>query len=529
MGKSGPVGKDCLLQHCVWKKKETEHTMTNPLEAVLIYPHQLFEDSVLLKKDRRTYLVEEPLLFTQYRFHKQKLMFHRASMRSYYDELISRGYTVTYLSHDLLKHTGDVVHFLKKDFIEKVFIYDLVDDWMMRGLRRACKENDISIEVSETPMFLTTSDLLKSYVEPLLSKGKRLQQKDFYVWQRKRLGILLDTDGTPTGGSWSYDEENRKKLPKNIVLPEDPEPSKNPYVNEARAWVEEHFSDNYGSTEAFFYPVTHAEAKLWLAVFLRERFEQFGPYEDAMSVRSVTLFHSILSPLLNAGLLTPAYVLAETLAYTDSNNVPLPSVEGFIRQLIGWREYMRMVYMVYGRKSRTSNYFKAETTIPSEFWTGTTGIVPIDDTIKTVLTYAYAHHIPRLMVLGNFMNLCGFKPDDSYRWFMELFIDAYDWVMVPNVYSMALYADGGLITSKPYIAGSNYLLKMSDYPRGEWTQIWDALFWNFVGTHFTTLQKEGRLGFIGVQYGKMSPEKKTENKKIALEFLKSLGVQHSTM
>lgn len=294
------------------------------------------------------------------------------------------------------------------------------------------------------------------------------------------------------------------------------------YVLDAKKYIEKNFKNNYGYTDSFFYPVTHDEAKIWLKSFLKHKLDSFGPYEDAMSTRGNFLFHSILSPLLNIGLLTPEYVLKETLAYAKKNTIALSSLEGFIRQVIGWREYIRAVYVYLGDKERKGNYFSSKRSIPDSFWQGNTGITPLDDTIKSTLKYAYAHHIPRLMIMGNFMNLCQFKPDEVYRWFMELYIDAYDWVMVPNVYSMALYADGGLITTKPYISGSAYILKMSNYKKGEWSDIWDALFWNFVGIHFEKLSHEGRLGFIGVTYKKMSEEKRDMHAKKAQEFLESI-------
>jgi deoxyribodipyrimidine photolyase-related protein len=232
----------------------------------------------------------------------------------------------------------------------------------------------------------------------------------------------------------------------------------------------------------------------------------------------------MLSPLLNVGLLTPRYVLDQTLRYAEKNKVALSSLEGFVRQIIGWREYVRAVYVYLGTDMRNSNYFGSEYAIPESFWKGTTGIAPVDDTIKTTLAHGYAHHIQRLMIMGNFMNLCQFKPDEVYKWFMELYVDAYDWVMVPNVYGMALYADGGKITSKPYVSGSSYILKMSNYKKGEWSEIWDGLFWSFVGKHYETLSKEGRLGFIGVTYQKMSKEKKDMHTKRAREFNERHGL-----
>jgi deoxyribodipyrimidine photolyase-related protein len=351
----------------------------------------------------------------------------------------------------------------------------------------------------------------------------------FYQWQRKRLGILLEPNQKPTGGKWSFDSENRKKLPKDIAIPPLPNFKRNDHVTEAISYIEKNFANNVGTTTAFQYATTFTEAERCLEDFLRHRLANFGPYEDAIDERSHTLFHSVLSPYINIGLLTPEQVVQKTLAFAHQpqQNIPLASLEGFIRQVIGWREYMRFVYDTQGTKIRNSNYFKAHKHLTPEYWTGITGIAPIDDTVKTLLDTAYAHHIPRLMILGNWMNLCGIHPDGAYQWFMELFIDAYDWVMVPNVYSMALYADGGLITTKPYISGSNYIRSMSHYkkdPPGTigWSSRWDALYWYFIDRHYDKLEKENRLGFAGVQYRKLSAEQLQTYRSLAKQTMQQL-------
>ncbi len=491
-------------------------------KAVLIYPHQLFEKHPLLEKGVTVFLVEEPHMFTQYNFHKQKLIFHRSTMMAYKDMLIKDNYDVKYIEYADIIKTENIVDILIKFKINTVVFCDLADKWIHKKITKKLSDNDISYTISDTPLFLTNKIELDSFFLPLLEKNKKFIMKTFYEWQRKRLDVLIDKNGKPVGGKWSYDEDNRQKITKDILIPKDPESNMTEYVLDAKKYIEKHFKGNYGSTDSFFYPISHHEAKKWLNSFLKHKLNLFGPYEDAMTTEGNFLFHSILSPLLNTGLLTPEYVLKETLAYAEKNTVALSSLEGFIRQIIGWREYMRAVYVYLGDKERNGNYFNSKRSIPHSFWQGNTGITPVDDTIKNTLKYAYAHHIPRLMIMGNFMNLCQFKPDEVYRWFMELYIDAYDWVMVPNVYSMALYADGGLITTKPYISGSAYILKMSNYKKGEWSDIWDALFWNFVGIHFDALSKEGRLGFIGVTYKKMTQDKKEIYTKKARLFLDSL-------
>ncbi len=209
--------------------------------------------------------------------------------------------------------------------------------------------------------------------------------------------------------------------------------------------------------------------------------------------------------------------------YASNHAIPLNSLEGFIRQVIGWREFIRAVYELKGTEERTKNYWRFTRKIPASFWNGTTGIEPIDLTIRKVLETGYAHHIERLMVLGNFMLLCEFDPDEVYRWFMELFIDSYDWVMVPNVYGMSQFADGGLMSTKPYISGSNYLVKMSDFPKGAWQTTWDGLFWRFMHVHREFFLQNPRLGMLVNSFDKMDPLKRQAHLDAAEAYLESLG------
>ena len=224
------------------------------------------------------------------------------------------------------------------------------------------------------------------------------------------------------------------------------------------------------------YPSNFIEAEKWLDDFLNERFIEFGIYEDAIHSDEIFLNHSILSPLINSGLLTPDFILERVLDFSKSNDIPLNSLEGFVRQIIGWREFIRGLYISKGVFSRNLNFWNFTKKIPKSFYSAETGILPVDDTINKINNTSYCHHIERLMIIGNFMLLCEFDPDEVHKWFMELFIDAYDWVMVPNVYGMSQFADGGLFSTKPYISSSNYIIKMSNYKKGEWSSIWDGLF-----------------------------------------------------
>ncbi|MEM9650280.1 MAG: cryptochrome/photolyase family protein, partial [Bacteroidota bacterium] len=272
-------------------------------------------------------------------------------------------------------------------------------------------------------------------------------------------------------------------------------------------------------TNQCLYPTNFITTQKWFRQFLDYRFADFGTYEDAIVLEHSFLNHSVLTPMLNVGLITPQEVIDNALEYAQENGIPINSTEGFVRQVIGWREFIRGIYESRGTNQRTYNFWGFSKKIPSAFYDGSTGIYPIDQTIKKVLQTGYCHHIERLMVLGNFMILCEFDPDEVYGWFMELFIDAYDWVMVPNVYGMSQFADGGLMATKPYISGSNYLMKMSNYPKGAWQAIWDGLFWRFMDKHRSFFLKNPRLGMLVRTFDKMNAEKKAMHLKNAEAFL----------
>jgi len=486
--------------------------------VVLVFPHQLFRSHPAMRARSHVFIVEESLFFSQYSFHKQKLRFHRASMRFYCDYLRSEGHTVEYIeSSSELSDTRKLIAQLAKDGVEAITFCDVADDWLRKRIRSSAK--GMGIEEFDSPAFLETKAEIISYFEG----KKRYFQTDFYIGQRKRLGILLEPGLVPKGGKWSFDAENRKRYPKNKIPPTVSFPRENLFDSEARSYVERNFPSNPGSTGGELrYPTTFDEADVWLQEFLDVRFAEFGGFEDSIVKNESFINHSVLSPLLNSGLLTPAEVVARTIEHAERHDVPLNSCEGFIRQIIGWREFIRGVYEVEGARERTRNHWKFSRGLPKSFWTGTTGIEPVDTTIGKVLATGYCHHIERLMVLGNFMLLCEFDPDDVYRWFMEMFIDAYDWVMVPNVYGMSQFADGGLFATKPYISGSNYLMKMGDYSKGPWQAVWDGLFWRFMDKNRAFFLKNPRLSMLVRTFDKMAPEKRLAHIETAEAFLSSL-------
>ena len=476
----------------------------------IIFPHQLFEDSPLMSEDCPFYIVEEFLFFRQFPFHKQKIAFHRATMKFYADHLIDRNdrnIEVNYI--EATEDTSDVrklIPHLKSHGIEHINYIDPTDNWLQKRLDQGCADSGISFKVFDSPLFLNSKEENTTFFR---SDKKKYQQAIFYSNQRRKLNILMDADGKPTGGKWTYDAENRKKYPAKKTPPPIQFPDIDDYYIEARQYVEAHFSDHLGSlTEYPLYPTNYKSTKAWLHQFFEQRFMEFGTYEDAIVAENSILNHSVLTPMLNVGLITPKEIIESCLRYAEEHNVPINSTEGFVRQIIGWREFIRGVYESRGSEERTTNFWKFTKKIPASFYDGTTGILPIDQTIKKVLKTGYCHHIERLMVLGNFMMLCEFDPDEVYRWFMELFIDAYDWVMVTNIYGMSQFADGGLMATKPYISGSNYLMKMSNYKKGEWQATWDGLFWRFMDAHRDFFLSNPRLGMLVRMFDKMPEEKR---------------------
>jgi deoxyribodipyrimidine photolyase-related protein len=489
----------------------------------LVFPHQLFQENPALQKGRTIYLVEEWLFFRQYNFHQQKLVLHRASMQFYQQWLIDQGFQVIYIdTNDLLQDCRQLVKQLANEQTTEIHVSALVDDWLEKRLVQSCGKNQIELIIHNSPNFLNSKESVESY----FSKRKTYFQTDFYTWQRKERKLLLEADGKPIGGQWTFDSGNRKPFPKKGIAPAIQQFSDNAFLVEARTYVQQHFPNNYGTVNGpHLFVTSFQEAQQWLEDFIIHRFEHFGIYEDAIVTNETVLHHSVLTPMLNIGLLNPQQVLDRVIEQAEQYQIPLNSLEGFIRQVMGWREFIHLVYEREGDKQRTTNYWKFSRKIPEGFWTGNTGIAPIDCTIKKILATGYCHHIERLMVLGNFMLLCEFDPDQVYQWFMELFIDAYDWVMVPNVYGMTQFADGGLMTTKPYISGSNYLMKMSDYPKGDWQPIWDGLFWRFMHVHRDFFLKNPRLGMLVKTFDKMSPEKQQLHLLNAERFLKELDEQ----
>lgn len=489
--------------------------------ANIIFPHQLFEQSPLPMEGGSFYLLEEFLFFRQYNFHKQKIAFHRASMSAYADYLQSRGLGVHYIeAHDNRSDIRVLLQDLADQGITTIHYIDPADNWLESRIVSAAGKAGLQLLSFDSPLFLTGKEDLEPFFSP---EKTNYSQATFYKRQRQERKLLLDEKGEPFGGKWSFDSENRKKYPRNKKVPLVNNPALSQWHREAVDYVEKRFTQNIGSLANYpLYPVDFKQTSDWLQDFLKNRFRGFGDYEDAIVGEEHVLHHSVLTPMLNVGLILPGEIIKAAITFAADHDIPLNTLEGFIRQIVGWREFVRGIYQYHGSAQRTKNFWKFTRPLPDSFYNGTTGIHPVDQTIKKVLQTGYCHHIERLMVLGNFMLLCEFDPDDVYRWFMEMFVDAYDWVMVPNVYGMSQYADGGLLATKPYISGSNYLMKMSNYEKGSWQKIWDGLFWRFINCQREVFLSNARMRMMVSLYDRMSKERQQGHQHAANAFLASL-------
>ncbi|MFP4089394.1 MAG: cryptochrome/photolyase family protein [Cyclobacteriaceae bacterium] len=485
----------------------------------VILGHCLFNDHQRLAPDEQTlfFMAEDAGLCQHFRYHKHKLILFLSAMRSHADE-VRKKYPLVY--HRLSKsnfHTSyeDKLTDCLKEHpqIRELQFYVIEDKFFDKRIYKFCQDKHLKISIVDSPAFINTQADFQEYTD----RSRRPFMHNFYKEQRKKLGVLIEADGSPSGGSWSYDSENRKKLPRDIFIPPLHSSEWTAHTKEVIPLVDSLFAEHPGQSENFHWATTRPQALERLDDFFKNRFLFFGPYEDAIDSQRNFLFHSVLSPYINLGLLTPDEVVEKAIAFADANEVSLPSLEGYVRQVIGWREFMRGMYHTHELRG---NFFGHERKLGDCWYKGTTGVPPLDHSIKRVLRDAYTHHIERLMVLGNIMLLAEVHPDEVYRWFMELFIDSSDWVMVPNVYGMSQFADGGTFATKPYIGGANYIAKMSDYrKKGNWADEIDGLYWRFIDRNRELFASNPRMSMMVSLYEKMDDQKRNKLMQAAENFI----------
>ena len=464
------------------------------------------------------FMAEDLGLCTYVRHHQQKIVLFLAAMRSYRDALEERGFSVHYVDLDSGAGRSYEEHLAAAvDPADELMHFEIEDKAMEARVIAFAGQQGLDRRELPSPMFLTARRDFADY-----AKGRKtLRMADFYRRERIRQGLLLEAGNAPVGGRWSYDEDNRKKLPRNLEPPALSGAAPGPHVAAVAEIVAQRFGSHPGNARDFWWPTTREAALSWLDRFVAERLELFGPYEDAMSKRSATLFHSVLSPVLNLGLVTPDELVSRAMDAYRARDLPLNSIEGFVRQVIGWREFIRGVYREHSEAQEQRNFFGHRRGLTRAWYDGTTGIEPLDHTIRTALELGWTHHIPRLMVAGNLMTLCEVHPGEAHRWFMEMYVDSSEWVMGPNVYGMALFSDGGLFATKPYICGSNYLKKMSDYKPGPWCDIVDGLYWRFIDRHREFFAGNPRLALMPRALDRQSKQRLDTIFTAAEEFLET--------
>lgn len=456
--------------------------------------------------------------------HKMKATYLLSSMRHFALECHEAGYPVCY--HSTEGHFDEGLSEILDDFSGHV-TYMTPSEWDTRK-RLKSVETDFSGCIGRIPngFFLADADQWMDKIDP----GYRMEY--FYRDMRRQTGYLMNGD-EPEGGEWNYDDQNRESLPKGYPVPEIKKIEPDEITREVMKMVKEYFPDHFGRVDHFPYAVTREQAKGMLEQFVKERLDDFGPYEDALKTGDHKLFHSQLSIYMNNGLLLPHEVCESALEAYKKGSAKLNSVEGFIRQIIGWREFIRIYYEAMMPEVRNANHFGFEESLPELYWTAETDMKCMEESLRPVIDEGYSHHIQRLMILSNFSNLTETDPRELNRWFWFAYVDAYEWVELPNVLGMSTFADGGVLASKPYVSSGNYINKMSDYCKnckysitkktGENACPFNYLYWNFVDKQRDTFNDSGRVNFMVNMFdNKKSDQQKEEIRSSSDQFLKNL-------
>ena len=472
---------------------------------------------------------------TYVRHHKQKIAFLFAAMRHFAEELREEGAEVDYVrltdGGNTGSFTGELERALARHAVSRVVVTE-PGEWRVWQMMQDWRDSlPVPVEIRPDNRFLCHREDFAKWAE-----GRHhLRMETFYRGMRKRTGLLMEK-GEPLGGRWNFDAENRKKLPKGHRLPDRIGFQPDSVTREAIALVEQEFPDHFGDLAAFQWPVTRADALASLRHFIEECLPTFGDYQDAMKGDEPFLYHALISPALNVGLLTAEEVCRAAERAHHEGAVPLHCAEGFIRQILGWREYVRGLYWARMPEYRDTNALEAGRPLPWFYWSGETELHCIRQVVDQTRAHAYAHHIQRLMVTGNFALIAGLDPAQVEEWYLIVFADAYEWVELPNVHGMVLWADGGVMGSKPYAASGAYIDRMSDYCRGCSYDVkvkngpkacpFNYLYWNFLIENEDRLADNQRMAMPYRTLGKMDEARRKEIQADAARFLASLTTDH---
>jgi deoxyribodipyrimidine photolyase-related protein len=468
---------------------------------------------------------------TYVRHHKKKIAFLFSAMRHFAADAEDDGWTVDYVrlddSGNSGSFTGELKRALDRHDITRVRITEPGEYRVRQEIESWAQEIDCEVEIKADDRFLATHEEFQSW-----AKGrKQLRMEYFYREMRKKTGLLMDA-GEPAGGKWNYDSENRKPADDDLFLPQPPEFEPDDITRDVLTLVASRFDNHFGDLEPFWFAVTADQAEKALDDFIERRLSDFGDYQDAMLTDRRFLYHSVLGLYINAGLLDPLKACEKAAAAYENGAAPLNAVEGFIRQIIGWREFIRGVYWLKMPDYGDANALDANRDLPDFYWTGETDMHCLAQAITQTKEEAYAHHIQRLMVTGNFAMLIGVEPRQISDWYLIVYADAYEWVEMPNVIGMSQFADGGVVGSKPYASSGSYIDRMSNYcsscsydvkqKTGDKACPFNSLYWDFLARNEDKLGDNPRLGTIYASWRRMSDDKKKAYRDTAAKFLKSL-------
>jgi deoxyribodipyrimidine photolyase-related protein len=464
--------------------------------------------------------------------HKTKLVFLFSAMRHFAQELEEQGWSVRYVKLTDKENTGsfkgEIKRALKRDkSIETIRVCEPSEYCVLEDVKSWEKDLNITVSITHDDRFIATKEEFAEWAEG----RKQFRMEYFYREMRRKTELLMDGDD-PEGGKWNYDKDNRKPPKKGLDFPGPLKAKPDAITQDVIDMVESEFESRLGKTDHFFYAVDREGALSALDYFLKESLEKFGDYQDAMVSDEAFLFHSLLSPYLNAGLLSPLEICEAIEEAYKSGKAPLNAAEGYIRQIIGWREYVRGIYWLKMPDYRTENYLEAELDLPDFYWTGETDMHCLSQAITQTLDYAYAHHIQRLMVTGNFALLVGVDPFAVHEWYLSVYLDAFEWVELPNTLGMSQFGDGGLLGSKPYASSGSYINRMSDYCKdceynvkdriGEKACPFNALYWHFMHRNEEKLRSNNRLAMPYRNWDKMDEDVKEALIKQGENFIASL-------
>jgi deoxyribodipyrimidine photolyase-related protein len=468
---------------------------------------------------------------TYVKHHKKKIAFVFSAMRHFAKGLSDDGYDVRYVQYDDQNNTGsligEVVRIITQEPITEIVVTAPAEHRLQTEMTGWSLELNLPVTIKEDDRFLCSPDEFSSWAEG----RKQLRMEYFYREMRRKYSILMDQDG-PIGGQWNYDAENRKPPSSGLVVPDTFCAQHDEITQEVLALVEHHFPDHFGDLLPFHFAISRDQALAALDQFIAKRLRLFGDYQDAMVQNEPWMYHSHIGFYLNCGLLNPLECIERAEAAYHKGVAPLNAVEGFIRQVLGWREYLRGIYWLKMPDYKSGNFLEARRQLPDFYWTADTQMNCMRQCITETKQNAYAHHIQRLMVLGNFALLAGIAPDEVNNWYLLVYADAYEWVELPNVTGMVLFADGGLLASKPYAASGAYINKMSNYcgsckykvsvKNGPNACPFNYLYWDFIGRNDHKLRGNPRMGFMYKSLDRMSDEKRDAIQEDSRRFLNAM-------